>query len=134
MKARPAAGTVTMPVAVWPPSAVSLVPSENVMSCTVEPVLWNVTSYMPGAATVIAAGLKPRSKASIAIASAAIGAIDAGGVVAATGAATGAADVPGPGPNVQVGAVALAHPLRAMAMTATKASLGRWVRMTGTPV
>src|SRR6476659_4148436 len=89
---RPPAGTVTMPLAVWPPSAAILVPSEKVTSCAVDPVFLNVTSYMPGAATVMAAGLKPRSNASISIASPPIGDIDAAG--AAAGAADAGAAAP----------------------------------------
>ena len=43
MNASPAAGMVTVPVAVLPPSAAILVPSAKVTSWRVEPVLWNST-------------------------------------------------------------------------------------------
>ena len=70
----PAAGTATSPVTVAPGSAASFVPSSNVTSCGTSPVLWNVTGYVPAAGTVSAEGVKPRSKASMAMASTAAGA------------------------------------------------------------
>ncbi len=43
MKVIPAAGTFTVPVAVWPASAAIFVPSAKVRSCRIEPVFLNVT-------------------------------------------------------------------------------------------
>ena len=65
-KARPSAGIVTLPVAVLPGSAVSLVPSANVMSWSIAAVF--VERDLVGArrrARVTSAGVKPRSNASI---------------------------------------------------------------------
>ena len=64
MNARPSAGIVTDPVAVCPASAAMTVPSAKVRSWMIEPVLTSLTSYVPAVGTVIAAGLKPRSKLS----------------------------------------------------------------------
>ena len=72
-KASPAAGTVTVPVALFPPSALSFVPSAKVTSWRVEPVFLNSTSYVPAAGTVGIDGVKPRSNASIEIFSACAG-------------------------------------------------------------
>ena len=72
-KASPAAGTVTVPVALFPPSALIFVPSAKVTSWRVEPVFLNSTSYVPAAGTVGIAGVKPRSNASIEIFSACAG-------------------------------------------------------------
>ena len=44
MNASPPSGTVTVPVAVSPPAAESVVPSANVTSWSIAPVLLNVTS------------------------------------------------------------------------------------------
>ena len=66
----PPAGTVTMPLAVTPASATIFVPSAKVRSWSVEPVLWNVTSYAPAVPTEIVEGLNPRSNASMVILSA----------------------------------------------------------------
>jgi hypothetical protein len=63
MNVNPPVGTVTLPVAVLPPSALTLVPSAKVRSCSTPPSLTNFTSYSPAAATATSAGLKPRSKA-----------------------------------------------------------------------
>ena len=65
---RPAAGTSTSLVADAPASAAIFVPSGNVTSWAVEPVLSKLTSYRPAAGTVSDAGLKPRSKGGFAFA------------------------------------------------------------------
>ena len=129
---RPAAGTVTMPVAVWPASAATLVPSEKVRSWAVEPVLWKVTLNMPAAGTVTADGLKPRSNASIeiwSVAAAGAGAAALGALVAGTAAADPAG---AGGGNVQCADVAVAHPAREMPRMTIRKAEGRTWRIAGT--
>ena len=122
MNPRPSAGIVTVPVAVCPASAAMTVPSAKVTSWMMEPVLTNLTSYVPAAGTVIAAGVKPRSKLSISIvpvaaASAAPG-VPAGWSTPAAGAdAAGAAGAVAAG-KVQPGALA---DVQAVAVRATSA-------------
>ena len=119
MNARPAAGTSTFPVTVWPGSAVSTVPSANVMSWSVLPVLAKVTGYVPAAATSTVSGVKPRSKASIVMASTAATAGSAAALAA--GFAVPAAA------NCQLGA---AGPLQAVTASASRlvAAMMRLVR------
>ena len=122
-KASPAAGTVTVPVALFPPSALSLVPSAKVTSWRVEPVFLNSTSYVPAAGTEGIAGVKPRSNASIEIFSACAGE-DWG--AATTGCA--APVVGGAEACVQppvVAPVVLPHAVRARARPANIARRGR---------
>ena len=121
-----------MPVAVWPASAASLVPSAKVRSWAVEPVLWKVTLNIPAAGTVTADGLKPRSNASIeiwSVAAAGAGAAALGALVAGTAAADAAG---AGGGKVQCADVAVAHPAREIArMTTRKAEDWTW-RIAGT--
>jgi hypothetical protein len=111
----PPAGTLTVPVAVLPASAVRAVPSAKVMLWVVAPSLTNVTATGPAAATLTRAGLKPRSKAWISTADAAAAwpSLDAAGVGAAEADDAAVAGAAVAGGNVQVGAEALLHPARA---------------------
>src|SRR3990170_4551412 len=64
MNVTPASGTSTVMVLVSPGLASTVVPSANVMSCGIAPVLASFTSYLPAFGTDRSPGLKARSMAS----------------------------------------------------------------------
>jgi hypothetical protein len=123
MNASPAAGTVTVPVALVPPSALIFVPSAKVTSWRVEPVFLNSTWYVPAAGTVGIDGLKPRSNASIAIFSDCPG--DACAAATAGSAASVAGGVEGCVQPPVLAAVVLPHAVMARARLTNIASWGR---------
>ena len=122
-KASPAAGTVTVPVALAPPSALIFVPSAKVTSWRVEPVFLNSTWYVPAAGTEGIDGVKPRSNASIVIFSACPG--DAWVTAMAGWAASPAGGVEGCVQPPVLASVVLPHAVTTRARLANIARRGR---------